>query len=357
MVILEWNGEIGWDLWQGRVKTDLKMSSGEDVTVRFSSIGGDIFEGADIISLLTDHKRDNPGIKMLLELKGVAASMGSAISASPVWDDVAVESITAYMIHRPTMFSYGDFEDMESRADFLKKANDVFAQYYADRSGIKVDKIQELMKAETWYYGQAIVDAGFADRVIQSEESGDEKMIMTTMKQKFATMCASKKERDEKVAFDVDRAVACFKSNETTMVIPDKSDNNTPSTSEGKSKMEVPMTLEELKEKHPDLYKSAMLAGANEEREENSARVKSLTEMKNRDEYKNIPEVVAVIDTAIEDGTTMEATQPLIMAAMMRVMNDPKKLQAVMAANESPEDIDGGGNTKPEMKKKINYEV
>ena len=85
MVILEWSGEIGWELWSGRVKNDLKMSDG-DITVRFSSVGGDIFEGADIINLLMDHKRDNPNVKMHLELKGVAASMGSAIASSPVWD-------------------------------------------------------------------------------------------------------------------------------------------------------------------------------------------------------------------------------------------------------------------------------
>jgi len=352
MVILEWSGEIGWELWSGRVKNDLKMSDG-DITVRFSSVGGDIFEGADIINLLMDHKRDNPNVKMHLELKGVAASMGSAIASSPVWDLVAVESLTAYMIHRPSSFSYGDFDSMKQSAEFLEKATNVYAQYYSNKSGKSLKDIQTLMKDTTWYFGQEIVDNGFADRVIESEQEGDKNMILTSMKNKFATMSARMKELHKDESFDVVRASACFREEKPTMVNPVSTTDNIKPSSEGKSIMEVSrMTEEELKKDNPELYNTLMKKGADNERELNSARVKALAEMKAKDEYKSIPEVVAVIDKAIEDGTTMEATQPLIMAAMMKIMADPAR----MAAIESPQNIQGG-NSAATMKAKKSVEM
>lgn len=160
MIILEWIGEIGWELWPGRIKGDLKSNTGEDLTVRFSSIGGDIFEGADIMTMLSNHKKDNSGIKMNLELGGVAASMGSAIASSPVWDNITVDPLTAHMIHRPSSFVFGDHEDMRARADFLEKAGNVYAKLYSDKSGTPVEEIQTSMKDETWLFGQEIVDAG-----------------------------------------------------------------------------------------------------------------------------------------------------------------------------------------------------
>lgn len=339
MVILEWSGEIGWELWQGKVKNDLKMSDG-DITVRFSSVGGDIFEGADIINLLMDHKRDNPNVKMHLELKGVAASMGSAIASSPVWDSVAVESLTAYMIHRPSSFSFGDFDSMKQSAEFLEKATNVYAQYYSNKSGKSLKDIQSLMKDTTWYFGQEIVDNGFADRVIESEQEGDKNMILTSMKNKFATMSARMKELHKDESFDVVRASACFREEQPKMVKPVKpTDNTNIPSSEGKSIMEVSrMTEEELKKDNPELYNTLMKKGADNEREVNSARVKALTEMKNDKDYKDLPEIQEVLDNAIMGTDTVDSVLPKINIAVMKIMKDPAR----MAAIESPQAIQGG---------------
>jgi ATP-dependent protease ClpP protease subunit len=354
MIILEWNGEIGWELWTGKIKGDLKTNSGEDLTIRFSSIGGDIFEGADIMTMLANHKKDNPGIKMNLELGGVAASMGSAIASSPVWDNITVESLTAHMIHRPSSFVYGDHEDMRARADFLEKANNVYAQLYSTKSGTPVEEIQTLMKDTTWLFGQEIVDAGFADSVAETEQTGDKDMIITGMKNKFSKMCDNQAKLHEGENFDTVKAAACFKMEVPTMktVKTVKAETIKP-TPVGNSSMEVPMTEEELMKDNPTLVETLMKKGAEQEKEANSARVKSLTEMKGKEEYKSIPEVVEVIDKCIEDGTEMSATQPLIMAAMMKIMADPAR----MASLESPEDITGGDTKPTEIKTKQSAEV
>ena len=345
MIILEWNGEIGWELWTGRIKGDLKSNSGEDLTIRFSSIGGDIFEGADIMTMLANHKKDNPGIKMNLELGGVAASMGSAIASSPVWDNITVESLTAHMIHRPSSFVYGDFDDMRARADFLEKANNVYAKLYADKSGTSLTEIQTQMKDTTWLFGQEIVDAGYADSVVESDQTGDKDMIITGMKNKFSKMCDNQAKIHEGESLDIVKAAACFKIDMST---PNTNTTGKPGiitpSSEGKSKMEVPVdTLEELKKEKPELYKAAMKQGADKEKEGNSERVKALTEMKKDDDYKDFPEVLEVIDNAIMNGGTTETVTPKINIAIMKIMKDPARMSAI----ESPGDI-SGGDSKPE---------
>lgn len=345
MIILEWNGEIGWELWTGRIKGDLKSNSGEDLTIRFSSIGGDIFEGADIMTMLANHKKDNPGIKMNLELGGVAASMGSAISASPVWDNITVEPLTAHMIHRPSSFVWGDFDDMRARADFLEKANNVYAKLYADKSGQSLVEIQTQMKDTTWLFGQEIVDAGFADSVVESDQTGDKDMVITGMKNKFSKMCDNQKKIHDGESLDIVKAAACFKIDMSTTKpnTTGKPETITPS-SEGKSKMEVPVdTLEELKKEKPELYKAAMKDGADKEKEGNSERVKALTEMKKDDDYKDFPEVLEVIDNAIMNGGTTETVTPKINIAVMKMMKNPE----MVAALESAGDIDGGGGNPP----------
>jgi len=354
MIILEWNGEIGWELWTGKIKGDLKTNSGEDLTIRFSSIGGDIFEGADIMTMLANHKKDNPGIKMNLELGGVAASMGSAIASSPVWDNITVESLTAHMIHRPSSFVWGDHEDMRARADFLEKANNVYAKLYSDKSGTPVEEIQTLMKDTTWLFGQEIVDAGFADSVAETEQSGDKDMIITGMKNKFSKMCDNQAKLHEGENFDTVKAAACFKIDVPKMktVKTVKAETIKPS-SEGNSSMEVPMNEEELKKDNPELYDALMKKGADQEKDSNSARVTALTEMKKDEDYKDVPEIQEVLDNAIMGTETVDSVIPKINLAVMKIMKDPAR----MASIESPGDIAGGDSKPVEMKTKQSAEV
>jgi len=460
MKVLEFHGEIGWDLWPDNVRDSLRSSAGEDLTVRFSSIGGDIFNGADIFNILMDHKADNPGIKMNLEIKGVAASMGSAIAAAPVWDDVAVSAISGYMIHNPMTFAAGDYSDMESVFSFLKKVTEMYREVYAKRSRKSVEAITDMMDSETWFFGSEIVSEGFADRLLESSDANagnsDRMSLMRARKEEFKKMAANQKKAKSGERFDVQRAAACLRT--PLMAVPDykpgaklidepwdasasesrwrkhvdvESSDDLPKESytkrfgwydednaddfgaykfphwdykngdgefvniaavrnglarvpqsdipeddkervsnllrryldrfnemkstagKGGSNNPVPTSGEfhteetkvenkkELMAELPEVYNESVTDGVMKERE----RVKALSSMKKQEEYKDIPEVLEVIDKAIEDGTNVDAVQPLMVAAMMKVMRDPAR----MAALESAGNIGGGdgGDDKP----------
>lgn len=344
MTVLEWNGEIGYDLIPSMVSNDLKNANGDDITAKLSTPGGNIIDGGDMFISLLDYRKNNPDAKMILEIGSVAASYGSFLSASPVWDIVKVSDISMAMYHNPANFAFGDFMTMEENAKFLKDARNMYLSVYSNRSGKTESEMIDMMNKTTWLMGgQAIIDAGFADELISTENDTDVNMLAKQAEQAYMSV-ANKLASQNNNGIDYNKISMSLNTIKDSVMKPEtpgKPDEIKPVDS-GQSKMEVTVdTKQELQKEKPELYDESVKDGVMLER----ARVKALSEMKAKEEYKSIPEVVAVIDKCIEDGTEMSATQPLIMAAMMKIMADPAR----MAAIESPEDLQGGnGNTGSE---------
>ena len=465
MTILEWMGEIGWDLWVPELKRQLKDTKGDDVTVRFSSIGGSIFEGGDMFNMLSDHLRDNPGIKMNLEIKSVAASFGSLIASSPVWDEITIEPTSMFMLHNPWSIAIGDFMAMQSEADFLKSARDMYIGIYAAASDQSVEEITEMMNDETWLFGQEIVDAGFADKIAEQPELSDPQdkiLSLAAMKARFKDMKKRQKKLSEDEGFNQKRAAACLRTDQMTVTSfkssaklidtpwdksasetrwrnhvgvdsnedlpkasytkrfayydPDDNQNfgaykfphwdhnssdgefvniaavrnglarvgnsNIPADEKprvesllrryldkfnaqqdtsasssvnnnpvqaGNLKTEVPMDKAELKKENPAVYDESVKDGIDKERE----RVKKLSEMKATDDYKDIPEVVAVIEKGIVEGDTIEEVNTKMQAAMVKLYKKPGKIDEL----ESPLDLTGGNPAPVTLKTEKQREV
>ena len=397
MTILEWSGEIGWDLWERPLKAQLKATKGDDITVRFSSIGGNIFDGSEIYNMLADHKRDNPNIKMNLEIKGVAASMASAIAASPAWDNISVEETTSFMIHNPRSFGFGDFKIMKQQAQFLEGARDMWAKVYAKKSGDSLSEIQDFMDAETWFFGQEIIDAGFADKINETQDNSDAVFILdkavaiAQMKAKFNEMRKRQSELSEDEEFDGARAVACFRGE--IPIKPDTSGDQPEISGAFKTvlsviqKAEIPqdqktivesvlletldksnktvdskdissdsndgegnhMDKAELQKENPGVFKEILDTGTMAERD----RVKILMGLKTQKEYKDIPEVCAAIDESIVEGRTPEETNTAMMAVMLAISNDPDRIETAEGAG----DIQGGNQQSAGVQSKKIREV
>ncbi|MCK4818999.1 ATP-dependent Clp protease proteolytic subunit, partial [bacterium] len=330
-VVIDLQGEFGWQIRPKTVANKLSRVNGEDVIVRLSTGGGDVFDGADIVNLFLDFRRDNPTVKMSLEIKAIAASYGSALMAAPIWEDIGISQVSAFMMHKASTFAFVNADDLEGIRIFLSGLDNVYSQMYADRSGKTQAQALQLMSEETWYFGQEIIDQGFADKIITMDDPGgdalplfdegeDRNIFIVDFKNQRESMMAKQKEKAKNEKFDSKRAVACLRIEERTgeeivediikLANPGKPDDNKPAPV-GNLKTEVPMNEAELKKDNPELYAILMKKGADDERDTNNARVKALTEMKAKDEYKDIPEVSEAIDKAIMDGTSVEAVQPL----------------------------------------------
>ena len=150
----EWAGMIGGS----SVVDALKQMGGKDITMYLSTPGGSIDEGTIIYNAI---ERYTGRVKIVVD--SIAASMGSYILQAA--DERVVASNAKLMIHNPWGVAIGDSVEMRSMASVLDKYGEALVAKYAERSGKDAKEVAKLMDAETWYLGQEIVDAGFADSV------------------------------------------------------------------------------------------------------------------------------------------------------------------------------------------------
>ena len=361
-VVIDLQGEIGWEIRPQSVANKLSRTKGEDIIVRLSTIGGDIFDGADIINLFMDHRRDNPNIKMDLEIKAIAASYGSALMSAGVWDSIGVSRVSAFMMHNPSTFIFGDSNELQSAVEFLDGLGVMYQELYSDQSGKSIAEIIILMNVETWFFGQQIIDEGFADKIITMDDEGgdplplledaeDRNIFIVDFKNQREALMEKQKEKAKDEKFDIKRAAACLRTKET----PGKPDEIIKPVQTGKSKTEVPKVENkaELKKELPEIHDEVFNDGVMKEREDEKARRTALAALKTQDDYKDIPEVIAVIDKAIIDGNTIEETNTMMTAAMVKLLKKPGMIDEL----ESPQDLTGGDPKPVTLKTEKQREV
>lgn len=164
---------IGEDWWTGGGVTSKSISrqlanmSG-DIEVVINSRGGDYFEGGAIYNLLREHNG-----KVTVKVISLAASAASVIAMAA--DELLIGDNASIMIHNAWLIAVGNRNDFDKVSDTLAQFDEAMARLYAKRTGGTVAEMSELMDAETWFTGQAAVDAGFADALMEDEavETGD----------------------------------------------------------------------------------------------------------------------------------------------------------------------------------------
>lgn len=152
-------GEIGgW--FGGVVAEDIVKEIGAidtaKIDVRINSPGGAVFDGVAIYNALAAHDAD-----VTVHVEGIAASIASVIAMAG--DTIRIGEAANIMIHKPWSFAMGDASVLRKEAEVLDTLEGGLVDIYAARTGMKKAEISDLLTAETWYRGQAAVDAGFAD--------------------------------------------------------------------------------------------------------------------------------------------------------------------------------------------------
>lgn len=159
--------EIGPAWWglidASMVQEGLDQMKGQHVTIRLNTPGGSVDEGINIFNALKRHKG---GVTVIVD--SLAASMGSYLLQAG--EQRIVMSNSMVMIHDPWTITMGNATQLRKDADVLEKYALRMIPDYAARSGKSDDEILSIMADESWYAGQEIIDAGFAD-VMQSHDA------------------------------------------------------------------------------------------------------------------------------------------------------------------------------------------
>lgn len=135
-----------------------------DITVRINSPGGDVSAGIAIYNYLREHDG-----QVTIKVDGIAASIASVIAMAG--DKIVMLPGAMMMVHQPWTIVQGTSDDMIEAAAALKKFGESIVPIYAARTGLSEDRINELLKAETWMTAQDAVELGFADEMVEAKTS------------------------------------------------------------------------------------------------------------------------------------------------------------------------------------------
>lgn len=137
----------------------------EDITLVIDSIGGSINAGSEIFTALKEHKGS-------VTSKIVARAYSIASIVPLASDKILMSPSAVYMLHNASVGGVsGDYREMERKADMLKNMSGGLAEMYAQKTGLSVDEIKEMMDKETFLNAQQALDYGFIDEILFADAS------------------------------------------------------------------------------------------------------------------------------------------------------------------------------------------
>ena len=153
---------IGADMFGGvdaqEVARQIASMTGETITLRINSPGGDVFAGRAIAAALKASKA-----KVVAYVDGLAASAATTILMAA--DEIVMAEGSFLMVHNSMTFTYGNKEEFLEIAGLLEQIDEAIAADYIQRTGKDKDKVKKWMDDETWFSAADAVEQGFADSI------------------------------------------------------------------------------------------------------------------------------------------------------------------------------------------------
>lgn len=131
------------------------------INIHISSYGGEVNEGLAIGSLIKQHKGKTTAI-----IDSWTCSIASIIACS--CDEIEMYSSSMLMIHNALCGIIGNAKELREKADVLDKISESLKTVYLSKSNGKLtlEKVTELMDAETWLSAEECIEYGLCDKII-----------------------------------------------------------------------------------------------------------------------------------------------------------------------------------------------
>jgi len=155
-------GQIGWDVVPSDIMRQLKDAGDEDILLRIHSMGGSVFDGIAILSMLREH----PG-EIHAQIDGVAMSMAASIAISA--ETLTMPSNGWLMFHEASWSGGGSSKELKQKAEILDVFNADLGQQLSDIMNITPEDVAKLLADEIWLDGDAANEAGFVSELMGNE--------------------------------------------------------------------------------------------------------------------------------------------------------------------------------------------
>ena len=181
--------EIGsWGMSASTVREYLSSITG-DVKVTLDSPGGSVFEGISIHNAFKEYDKGT-----------VTMVMGSLVASITTYIAMAGDKIVAhdnstFMIHNAWTFTYGDEIELRKVADVLAGLSSLIAKKYISKTGKSKEIIKQAMDKESYYFGSEILDFGFCDEIISTENQNTKDESLALARESFKACCKTASEK------------------------------------------------------------------------------------------------------------------------------------------------------------------
>ena len=162
------NGEIASESWFGdevtpkQFKDELNSGKG-DIVVWINSPGGDCLAASLIYTMLMEYKG-----QVTVKIDGMAASAASVIAMAGT--KVCMSPTSMIMIHNPMTLAMGDKGEMTKAIEMLDAVKESIINAYEIKTGLRRNKISEMMNNETWMDCKKAIELKFCDEMLTREE-------------------------------------------------------------------------------------------------------------------------------------------------------------------------------------------
>ena len=139
---------------------------GEDLVLEINSVGGSVFAGFEIYTLLRSAE-----CPTVAEVQSLAASAASTVMSG--CSRVLVSPVAQIMLHQPAMYTDGNIEEHDRSLRMLESIQRSIVNGYVTRCGDKCTRrqLENMVNRETWLSAQEAVDIGLADGILGQEDS------------------------------------------------------------------------------------------------------------------------------------------------------------------------------------------
>lgn len=286
-----WDGDVSANSLKREID---KYPNAKKISVRINSPGGDVFEAQAIYNILKNHPAE-----VEVHIDALAASAATLIASAG--NKIIMYNNALFMIHNPWTWATGEEKDFIKKANLLATIKETLLNVYETHATATREEISNMMNEETWLTADEALSYGLIHEVVPckaKEEDVEEvqnfvrEQIMGNYKNfpkdKFKNLFASLKEPKN--------SIVALSDNENT--------------EENEEEEVVMNSIEELKEKYPEIYNQAIKQGVEEGTIAERARLQSIDNLKgdstilNKAKYeepKNAGEVAIEINAKNEE--------------------------------------------------------
>ena len=248
----------------------------QNIIININSFGGELYAGLAIYNRLKALGKNITTVN-----DGIAASAASLIFQAG--NTRKMNAGSNLMLHGVSglLYGYYNIQDLKSIIKQFEAHNKAALNVYAEASGKPVDELKSMIDKETWLTGQAAVDAGLADEVIDAEP------VVMSMTADKSYLVINGISIPTNGLTNIPQGLPVMKG----VTQPKKADNSNINSKTGGTEMEI-KTIEELKNAFPDLVEQiendAKSTGMSEGIQQENARLKAIEEIENKIDNKEL---------------------------------------------------------------------